>query len=149
MNKNNIDENTIVYDPEDIPVPENLPNPNEILDDIINILEYMNLDEMKTLRNTNLELFVQIMEEKFSDFSSNYYSLFRMVIDGGEDLDPLFKMLEIITNINSGNTSFESGEQEVGSYLKKFIPPELLRKIETGELELPPDSNKKNKKKKR
>lgn len=127
------DPHTLVYDPSSGGIPDVLPNTDIILDNVIKILECMNTDEMKLLKKTNVQLFEQTMEEKFQEFADRYYSIFRMVLSG-EDITPLFKMLNVINNINSGKKSFEDGEREVGMYLTKFLPPELLDKIAAGEI---------------
>jgi len=144
-----MDKNSIIYDPSSVPSTGNLPNVEKILDEIIKILECMNTDEMKLLKESNKPLFDQVMEEKFPEFSGKYFGIFQMVLTG-EDLSPLFKMLNIITNITEGGTSFEDGEKDVGTYLTKFLPTGLLDKIQSGEIT--PDmikqkpKNKKNKK---
>lgn len=111
----------------------NLPNTNDILDSIIKLLECMNTPKMKRLKAKDSAEYMNQLESKFSDFSDQYYTIFRMVIDG-EDITPLFKMLEVINNINNGKTDLETGEKSVGQYLTKFLPPEILQKMENGEL---------------
>ena len=132
-----------------------LPNAVTILDDIIGLLECMNTEEMKILKETNQGMFEQVLEEKFPDFSYNYYSVFRMVLSG-DDITPLFKMLEIISKVNTGESNIEDCEKDVGTYLSKFLPDGLLEKLESGQIS--PDDihtpgenvgNKKNKNKKK
>jgi len=124
---------TLVYDPSSGAIPDVLPNADEILDNVIKILECMNTDEMQLIKKANAPLFEQTMEEKFQAFADRYYSIFRMVLSG-DDITPLFKMLNVINKINTGTKSFEDGEREVGSYLTKFLPPELIEKIASGEI---------------
>lgn len=141
------DPHTLVYDPSSGGIPDILPNTDEILDNVIKILECMNTDEMQLLKQANGPLFEQTIEEKFQAFADRYYSIFRMVLSG-EDITPLFKMLSVINGINTGNKSFEDGEREVGSYLTKFLPPDLMNKIAAGEItEQDVTYGKKNKKK--
>lgn len=113
---------------------ETLPNANDVLDQVIQILECMDTPEMKELRKTNQALFEQTMEEKFEQFSFQYYSIFKMILSG-EDITPLFKMLEIINKVNVGRCTFEDGEKEVGGFLNQFLPPELLAKLATGPID--------------
>jgi hypothetical protein len=134
----------IMYDfGDDEPITK-LPDANEILDEIIKILECMNTEEMKLLRESNKELFEQLMEEKFPDFSYKYLAVFQMILSG-EDITPLFKMLDVISQVNSGKSTVEQGEKDVGKYLTKFLPDGLLEKLESGELNK--KGNKKNIKK--
>jgi hypothetical protein len=128
-----LDKNSIIYDPSSGEVPAVLPNVESILDEIIKILECMNTEEMQVIKSTNEPLFNQLMEDKFPQFVERYYSIFKKVLSG-EDLNPLFKMLDVIGNINTGQTSFETGEKTVGSYLTKFLPNGLLEKINSGEI---------------
>lgn len=110
-----------------------LPNTNDVLNNIIKLLECMNTTEMKRLRIKDSAEYIERLESEFSEFSDQYYTIFRMVIDG-EDITPLFKMIEVINNINSGKTDLETGEKNVGQYLTKFLPSEILHKMENGEL---------------
>ena len=127
-------DNAIMFDPyDDSDVPENIPNAAEILDQVISILEYMNTPEMKLLRGKNQALFEQTLEEKFPQFTTNYYSIFRMLLSG-EDISPLFEMLKVLSKVNNGRTSFENGEKKVGKYLTKFLPDGLIEKIQSGEI---------------
>lgn len=143
--------NGIVYDfGENDESPGNAENVDLILDQVISILEHMNTPEMKELKESNYPLFEQTLEDKYQNFAYNYYSVFKMVISG-EDITPLFKMLEILSNVKAGKTSFEDGEKDVGKYLTKFLPDGLVDKLETGELNVndiktPNKKNKKNKK---
>jgi hypothetical protein len=123
----------IVYDPsgDEIATPESLPDPNEILDSVINILEFMNTPEMVELKNSDRAQFDDTMEEKFLEFSSSYYGIFRMIIDG-EDITPLYAMLSIISKVKSGGSTMEEAEKNVGTYLTKFLPPEIVDKMEKG-----------------
>ena len=126
-----------------------LPDATNILDEVIKILECMNTNEMKELKKTNVNVFEQVMEEKFPDFSFKYYSVFKIVLSG-EDITPLFMMLNSINEVNTGKKSFEDAQKGVGHFLNKFIPPELLAKLADGELgakDIKASANKKNKKK--
>ena len=145
---NQLDKNSLIYDPTSGGIPDTLPNIELILDEIIKILECMNTEEMQILKSSNKTLFDQVMEEKFPQFSERYYGMFQMVLSG-EDISPLFKMLDVIGSINSGHTSFEDGEKNVGTYLTKFLPEGLLQKLESGEITPDMIKQKKNKQKKK
>lgn len=132
VTKDDIEDDDICYEyvdesDEDDDFDRKLPDASDILDNVLHILQYMATDEMMELKKTNKELFEQLMEEKFQDFSFNYYALFKQIISG-DDISPLFKMLEVISNVNSGRTDLKSGESDVGMYLSKFLPENLKRK---------------------
>ncbi len=125
---------SLVYDMDDGPITkEGLPDASKILDDVIRILQCMATEEMILLKKNDVALYENLLEEKFSDFALRYYSVFKMVISG-EDITPLFKMLEIIGNVKQGNISIEDGEKNVGSYLTKFLPDGLMEKLASGEV---------------
>lgn len=125
--------NGIVYDPcgDEMVTPETLPDTNEILDEVIKILEYMNIDEMKSLMEKNQLDYEEKMEEVFSDFSSRYYGIFRMIISG-EDITPLYKMLSLLDEVKKGDSTIENAETNIGKYLTKFLPEEIVNKMEDG-----------------
>ena len=110
-----------------------LPNANDILDEIIKLLECMNTDEMKVLRESNPNVFEQVLEDKFPDFSYNYYSVFKMILSG-DDITPLFTMLEMMSEVNAGQSNVEDCEKGVGKYLSKFLPDGLIEKLESGQI---------------
>ncbi|MCJ7637602.1 MAG: hypothetical protein MUO21_08950 [Nitrososphaeraceae archaeon] len=126
--------NSIVYDfGGDENKSQTLPNANNILDKVIEILECMNTDEMKELRSKNKALFENAMEEKFQDFAYQYYGVFRIILSG-QDISPLFMMLGEINKHNTGEQSYDDTEKTVGTFLNKFIPPELMAKLASGEI---------------
>jgi hypothetical protein len=138
----------IPYNVEEEHSGENLPNATDVLDQVIKILECMNTEEMTVLRKANIALFEQLMEEKFQEFSLRYYGIFKMILSG-DDIEPLFKMLEMIHIVNSGELSFEDAEKNVGKYLSKFLPSKLLDEVESGRFNDFNDFNKKKHRKKR
>jgi hypothetical protein len=109
--------------------PENLPDTNEILDNVIKILEFMNTEEICKLKRDNHDAFVSVMENKFESFAERYYSVFRMVISGN-DLSPLFEMLKVISQMKTGSMTVESGEKQIGSSLKKFLPDDFEQRLQ-------------------
>lgn len=133
------------------PNPEDLPKASNILDEVIQILECMNTEEMQNLKKTNVNVYEKVMEDQFPDFSFKYYSIFRMILSG-EDITPLFMMLDAINDVNTGKKNFEDAERRVGLHLNKFIPKELLDKLASGEVDAndikASNKNKKNNKRK-
>jgi len=126
----------IVYDmgDDDGPITK-LPNANSILDQVLQLLECMSTEEMQVLKESNFDMYEQLLEEKFPDFTFQYYSVFKK-LTSGEDIGPLLKILEFISNENTGKSTIHDVEKNVGSFLNTFLPPELLNKIETGEVSL-------------
>jgi hypothetical protein len=120
----------LIYDVDD-EAPTTLPNASDILDNVIKVLECLATDEMQMLKKTDKMVFEQTMENKFPEFSFSYYSMFKKILSG-DDLEPLFKMLSIVSTVNDGKKTVEEGEKAVGRYLTKFLPPELVDKVAAG-----------------
>lgn len=126
VDQSSIPENAVVLDYEDEIKVENLPDTNYIIDCIIDILEYMGTVEMVKLRGENIRAFESVIESKFSEFANSHYGTFRMILSGS-DLAPLVEMLRVIDKMKTREVSVDDGEKEVGSHLKKFLPPELRK----------------------
>jgi len=133
-----------IYDVESEPL--NLPNAKSLSDELIQILEFMDTNEMALLKKTDNTAFNQAIEDKFPTFALKYYSILQKIING-EDITPLFEMIKVIDTVNYGNKSAEDGEKDVGKYLTKFLPEGLLEKLESGELGEKDIKTKKSKKK--
>lgn len=101
-------------------------NTEYILDQTIEILECMATDEMKQLKKSNKKTYVEVMENKFKDFADKYYSLFRVIING-DDITPLFTMLDGLDSISSGEKSLEVVEKNIGKELSKFLPNNIKK----------------------
>lgn len=124
VDENNIpqDKPGFVYDAssEDVSV-ENFPDSKDIFDDIIKIYEVMNKPELKAMKDENESLYKAELEKSFPVFSERYYSLFQLIITG-QDISPLYGMLEQMDKIKAGKISVEDGEKKVGQMLaSKYI----------------------------
>ena len=124
----------IIYDHFEDRSEDTLPNAEEILDQVIQVLEYINTDELKQLKKTNELLYEQTIEIKFPEFTDRYYSVFKMLISGN-DISPLFMMLEAISKVNHKVRSLDDVEQDIGKELNKFLPEGLLEKLARDEEE--------------
>ena len=107
----------------------NLPDAEKLLDEVIQILEYMSSEDMLKLKEKNQLVFEEELEQKFPDFADKYYSVFKMICSGA-DLDPLFEMLKAIDNVNKGKQTLQKAEKNVGRYLGKFLPDNLKENLE-------------------
>jgi len=103
----------------------NIPDVNKLLDQILEIIDYMSNDEMLKLRKEDNEKFMDHMEKKYFDFSLRYYAVFMKLLSG-EDIMPLFRMLAELDNVKSGKKSLENVEKELGEELANtYIYPKL------------------------
>lgn len=118
------DPNAIVYDPFGDASP-NLPDVGNVLDKVMEILEYMLDDSIKKMKSSNINEYNSHMENKFSEFSNRYYGLFQKIISG-EDITPLLSMLASIDKVKSGSATLETVEEQLGEELaNKYIYPNL------------------------
>lgn len=96
----------LVYDYSDGEInPDNLPDPNQILDQVLNILEYIATPDLKLIRESDPKFFESLVEEKFPEFTDRYYGIFKMLLSGS-DLSPLFAMLSGINHIKTGQKKY-------------------------------------------
>lgn len=118
--------NAIVYDPyKDECDVSDLPDVPKLLDQVIEILEYMSIDKIKNMKKNNNDDYTKHMEEKFNTFADRYYSLFQKIISG-DDITPLLSMMSAIHKIKSGKLTVEKAEEYLGEELtNKFIVPNL------------------------
>jgi Ni/Fe-hydrogenase subunit HybB-like protein len=120
-------ENVIYYDPSEseMKTMKDLPKKQEILDDILEIMEYMCKKDMILLKKQNIDKYNEKLEEQFEQFATRYYTLFKIIISGG-DITPLIIMLDSIEKMKYGNLTQDTAEKEVGEYLQeKFFYPSL------------------------
>jgi hypothetical protein len=103
----------------------NLPNVDDLLGRIQEILEYMCTDDVVKLKNTNYQDYEEHMEEKFESFSMRYFALFKKLLSG-EDLTHLFNMIAGIERINRGDETIEEVEKRLGEDLaEEYIYPKI------------------------
>lgn len=100
--------------------PLNLPDIDILTDQIIEILEYIDNNNLNRLREADKEEFGRKMEVKFNKFSNRYNSVFLKIISG-DDITPLLKMLQSIGDIKSGAKSSDVAEKEVGDVLRNHF----------------------------
>lgn len=123
IDENDLPNGTLVYDPSDAEVL--LSDPNEIYDNVIKIYQHMLSESMIALKATDLKAFEEYMEQQYQSFAERYYSTFKMVISG-EDIRPLMRMLNEISNIRRGVKSYEEAEKDIGSMLSSiYVAPAL------------------------
>lgn len=91
---------------------QNLADVDYILTNIIPILKHSKEANIQELKKNSYDEYKMHMEEKFSKFSGEYYSVFQKVISG-DDLTPLLKMLSMINKIKKEEFSLEKAEKMV------------------------------------
>jgi len=88
-----------------------------IVDHVIEILKYIDDNNLKVMRSENYDDFRNHMEMKFRWFSNRYESLFHKLIRG-DDIRPFMQMIKAIDSIQTGKKTVEEAEKGVGDYLR-------------------------------
>lgn len=95
--------------------PNKLPNPEQILTTVVAIKKEL---QTKTVDEVSVQ---------FSDFKDKYPNIFKKIITN-DDLSELYSMLKLITQIKSGDMSYEHATTNVGHKMaKKYIPEDILK----------------------
>jgi len=88
-----------------------IPDITNLTGQIIEFVEYIEQPEMKNLSKENNMKYRQHLETKFEDFSLEYYSIYKMLVDNedkrAENLDKLFNMLTKLKNVEMGKSNVE------------------------------------------
>lgn len=118
-------QNGILYDMEGDYNPNALPNTEELMDTVNEILSKMVTPYYKNLKTSNYKQYVEEMERLFPDFSFRYYALFLQVING-EDITPLVGMLLQIDKLKRNEITIDDAEKVVGELLaNRYIYPNV------------------------
>lgn len=101
------------------------PETQKIVENIINIMNYISTDEMMVLKNNNFPEFQNHMYEKeeFKDFITKYFSLFTMLID--KQLPPFKNLITMITV----RSLFEAGkitDTEAMIYIREHMADQYI-----------------------
>ena len=92
--------------------PVNLVDPDVVADNVLALLRYMQDDKLMKLKRQNYALYEKHLEQAFPKFSEDFYFIFKKVISG-EDITPLYGMLQQIKLIKENKKSFEKAEDTV------------------------------------
>lgn len=102
-----------------------LPNVEKIIDETIQILEYI---LQNNLQHHKQEDIIDIIEEKFPIYTSKHFSVLN-VITKKCDIDNLINMLRSLYNMGKNNDSFETEISILKNMLEKQYIPDDVRKI--------------------
>lgn len=106
---------------------ENLPNIEQLADKVLEILEYATQPEIKKLRADDINEYTMHMEKRFSKFSDRFFAIFQKIISG-ENVSPLFYMLDKLQKVQSGKMSIEDAEKDVGMELYNSFVKDTIEK---------------------
>jgi len=110
--------------------------PNEIRKTVYKIRDFINTEEMKELKSSNKSLYETTIQKEFSQFYTDYPTLFRVILNGS-DLSFLERMLGMITKIQNNDIDKFDGEKILGEELaEKYIYPAIKDQKPLSEKEL-------------
>lgn len=113
---------------DDIPDAEvSLPDVNELSTNIINLLEYMNNEDVITIMVTDKNQYEKLIFDKFPLFSDKYYSLFKGLQDC-DDISKLTRILSDLEKIKQNKTTFETVANRVDNELfDKYVKGKISK----------------------
>jgi len=125
-----------------------IPNMEFLTSQLVDILSYVNTDEMDIMRRNDKNGFKTHVQNKFSDFSEKYYGLFEMILNEEiNNITPLLQMLSIFkqTTNDKLDSQFELYKETVA---EKYLYPTFGGKDKyEKKMKEEMQKNKKNKKK--
>jgi hypothetical protein len=125
----------LIYKPK-----EEIVDLNEVTNQIIQILEFMNTEEMIKMKETDKEIFEKYIDDKFSDFSLWYPSILKLMFENTEEnmkkllnlIDALHKVQNKEMNMDDVYNSFLNNLHEEYFYKpvggKDNFEKEILKK---------------------
>jgi hypothetical protein len=105
---------------------EGMPDANNLANDIIEVLEYISLDEVHAIKKLDYEAYEMMVKDKFPLFYLRYYGVFTILIEGKVDIDHLTHIISVIDEVKQGNICLEEAKHKVDDNLStKFVYPNL------------------------
>jgi hypothetical protein len=107
-----------------------IPDITKLTGQIIEFIEYIEQPEMKKFAKENNMMFKQHVENKFEDFTLDYYSIYKMLADNEEkradNIDKLFNMLSRLKDVETGKSNVEKEFMKVREELAhEFLYPQF------------------------
>ena len=80
--------------------PESIPDLDNLLNTIIEFLEYIETDEMQKMEETDKAGFEKHLDEKFSTFTLRYYGIFKMLLEKKGRAENVHKLINLFSELN-------------------------------------------------
>ena len=98
-------------------------DPKQIRKNVLEILEYLNTEEIKEIIISNPEQLKYKVETKFTEFNQNYPTLVKKILQG-DKLYYLDRMLDAMEAIQSNKVTKLEAEKKLGEELaEEYIYP--------------------------
>lgn len=109
--------------------PEAIPDLEQLLDSVIEILQYMTTEEMKQLEDTDPDAFEKHLDAKFCNFTYRYYAVFRLLLDKQNRKDNVARLIELFSKLNhikNNETTMDDAYEEYTEGLNsRYIYPQF------------------------
>jgi len=107
-----------------------LPDIMNLTKQIIDFIEYIEKPEIKEMAKENTMIYKQHLETKFEEFTLEYYSIYRMLVDNeinrSHNIEKLFKMIDRLHKVESGKSNVEKEFVKVREELAgEFLYPQF------------------------
>lgn len=111
---NNLPKNSIVLNNERV---NQLPDVAKLTGMLIEFIEYIEEPSIKALALENEIVYKQHLENKFEEFTLEYYTIYRLLVDNenerASNVDKLFKMIDRLKKIESGESNYDNEFMQV------------------------------------
>ncbi len=112
-----------------------LPDLIKLTGQIIDFIEYIEMPSIKQMAKENNMIYKQHLENKFEEFTLDYYSIYRMLVDNeqerSQNIEKLFKMIDRLKNIEIGQSNVEKEFIQVREELaEEYLYPKFGGKNE-------------------
>ena len=78
---------------------------------VIDFIEYIELPDIKLMSQENNMMYKQHLENKFEEFTLEYYSIYKMLVDNenerAQNIEKLFKMIDRLKDVESGKSNVD------------------------------------------
>lgn len=96
--------------------PNNIPDLENLLKNVIDLVEFISTPQMAQLEKTNFILYKTTAENAFPHFSNNFISIFNMLLHSNNRNYNLTKLISLFSNLKD----IKDGKKNIDLEFKKF-----------------------------
>lgn len=97
--------------------PEEIPDIEKLIDHVINFLQYINTEEMQKMENSDPTAFERHLDNKFSEFTLRYYTVFKLLLDKPNREKNVARMLDLFHSLNKVKNSEKTMDTAYDEYI--------------------------------
>lgn len=98
-----------------------------ITDNIVNILEFMNIEQIKELKKRDMTIYEKTIEETFPDFTKKYYAVLKLLMSG-DDITRLLQMLSQLEKVENNEKTREEAINNIREELNNEYIYTVIKK---------------------